>query len=785
MSEAIEKIRAAVPAELVELPIWLVWKYEQGPDDNKPRKVPYYAKGVKRNGTMDSPQDRAELVTFDQAASAMTRIRAQGVGIALGRIPDGRVLSGLDFDNCYVGGILDERVLDVRLAAGSYSEKSPSGTGLHILGFGDIGTTKKDANGYEIYSGKRFFTFTGECVNGAGLADLTGAASLTRKLFGDAPHEGKANAGQREPRRFDRMTLAQIKAELATGIAPANYNDWLCETAALRTRLESLGETSDRYCDAWHAWSERSSGHVDCAMCSTIWNGWKREKAPINDVPWPKPTPLPEGLPPVPAFDPEILPPAFRRRAEDIADRMQCPLDFPAVALMVTLAGVVGRRCGVKPKQHDDWLVVPNLWGMAIGRPGIQKSPALEEALRPIRVLQDRSIARHALAMAEYEADELVREQAQRVAKDKIKAALKKHDLTAAEAIARQTVNDSPDSPTCERYIVNDSTVEKLGEILADNPNGVLVYRDELTGWFRTLERQGHEADRAFYLESWNGTGGYTYDRIGRGTLHIPAVCVSILGSIQPGPLSDLVRGLRGSGNDGLLQRFQLSVWPDSSRIWRNVDRRPDQEARDEVIRIIEGVAAACARVAARASESAPEQSADLPALHFDAAAQELFDAWRAELEKRLRETSLHPMLEAHLSKYRSLVPTLALLTHLADGASVSFGSLIPEDSVIRAIAWAEYLEPHAKRIYAPAISPAMDAARALAEKIKAREIDSCIALRDVYRNGWSGLATRDDAIAAVNVLVEYDWLRERQEQTPGRLKTFYETNPEVRTECP
>jgi len=112
-----------------------------------------------------------------------------------------------------------------------------------------------------------------------------------------------------------------------------------------------------------------------------------------------------------------------------------------------------------------------------------------------------------------------------------------------------------------------------LGEILNENPHGILLFRDELNGFFRTLERQGHEADRAFYLECWNGDNSFTYDRIGRGTLHIAGACLSILGSIQPGPLADIVRGLRGIGDDGLLQRFQLAVWPDASPEWQNIDR--------------------------------------------------------------------------------------------------------------------------------------------------------------------------------------------------------------------
>src|SRR6266851_2930744 len=69
--------------------------------------------------------------------------------------------------------------------------------------------------------------------------------------------------------------------------------------------------------------------------------------------------------------------------------------------------------------------------------------------------------------------------------------------------------------PVAKRYLVNDTTVEKLGELLNHHPNGLLLFRDELSGWLHTMDRPGHENDRAFYCEAWNGTSAYTYDRIG------------------------------------------------------------------------------------------------------------------------------------------------------------------------------------------------------------------------------------------------------------------------------
>lgn len=77
----------------------------------------------------------------------------------------------------------------------------------------------------------------------------------------------------------------------------------------------------------------------------------------------------------------------------------------------------------------------------------------------------------------------------------------------------------------------------------------------------RDLDREDRAGDRAKYLEMWAGKGEFTYDRIGRGTVRISSNTLAILGGIQPDVLMaylrEAVRG--GAGNDGLLQRLQMS----------------------------------------------------------------------------------------------------------------------------------------------------------------------------------------------------------------------------------
>ncbi len=144
------------------------------------------------------------------------------------------------------------------------------------------------------------------------------------------------------------------------------------------------------------------------------------------------------------------------------------------------------------------------------------------------------------------------------------RAALKKN---AAADVSSLLSDGEVETPALKRYIANDSTAAALGELLRQNHNGVLVFRDEMVALLKSLDREDNAEPRGFYLTGWNGDSSFTFDRIGRGlNLHIPAVCLSLLGSTQPGRIAEyLFRAIKGgSGDDGLIQRFGLLVWPDT-----------------------------------------------------------------------------------------------------------------------------------------------------------------------------------------------------------------------------
>ena len=508
----------------------------------------------------------------------------------------------------------------------------------------------------------------------------------------------------------------------------------------------------------------------------------KTELLSVLSVPnWPDPAPIPDELRPVDQFDKTLLPEILQPWIDDIAERMQCPADFPAVASIIVLAGIVGRKIGIRPKQQDAWQVTPNLWGGVIGRPGKMKSHAIAEPLNVLKRFEVEAKESYAKAMRDHQRITLIAETKKKAGQAALLKAIKdgEGDLNKiADEIV--TEDGGAEEPVRHRFLLNDSTVEKLGEILNQNPNGVTVYRDELVGLLKSLEKDGQDSSRAFYLEAWNGDGRHTVDRIGRGTIDIESTTVSIIGGVTPGPLSEYLRSAveGGLGDDGLMQRFQLAVWPDPPNSWRNVDRWPDTEAKTAAFEMYQRLKSLDPADFGAESDSNEE----IPFLRFNVDAQSQFNDWRANLEHRLLAEDDHPAISSHLAKYRSLIPSLALLFHLSDPPVAGEG--VSSRSMEMAIQWGRYLESHARRIYGHAMSPKVTAAKALSKKIRSRSLQDGFTLREVYRHGWSQLSSSSNAAAAVELLIDLDWLQAEQQPTKGRGRIRYWINPKFLSDC-
>lgn len=526
---------------------------------------------------------------------------------------------------------------------------------------------------------------------------------------------------------------------------------------------------------------------------------------------WATPKAINHTLPPVTSITKNMLPEPLYNYAKNSAERLNVPLEFVAVPLLVALGSVIGTKVAIMPKRLDDWDIVPNLWGAIIGQPSSKKSPSIAAAMKPIDNLASKARAAHDLAKQEHETQKLINDSKAKADDDALKKMAKQlatqtddtdepitsEDLhKKAAAIAESKAQDN-NVPIPRRHMVGDITIEKLGEIENQNNNGVLQFRDELSGFLASLDKEGEQEKRAYYLEGFNGTGSAMVDRIGRGSLFIENHCLSVIGGLQPDKLEMyLDKTMKGMGNDGLMQRFQMMVYPDPMPRTKENDIAVDKDSRNAAYALFESMDNLYTDSLVSYGAHEPNEFYKRPYFRFDSNAYPVFMEWYNNLQNKADEAE-HGVISEHLLKYGRLIPALALIFHLVDCVEIGrrLGG-VSLDALQAAIAWGDMLESHMLRVYSCITDNSHLKASLLSKKIlemlkkpsdktdKTNWVSHGFTARSLKRKSWKGL-TDDEAVqTALDVLIEYDWLNYKQVESTGqggRPTERYFINPNLK----
>lgn len=255
-------------------------------------------------------------------------------------------------------------------------------------------------------------------------------------------------------------------------------------------------------------------------------------------------------------FPIDCLPEPLRSFVDVGATALGCDPSMIALPVLAVCAGAIGttRRAQLKKA----WREFPIVWCAVIGRSGSLKSPAHELALGPLNKFQGERFREYDAAVSEYE------------------GAIEKYEAERSDWRRKKKDRGEPPvkpkEPACSRYVVSDCTVESLTPILAQNPRGLLLSRDELSGWLRGFNqyRSGKGADVPNWLEMHRG-GTVTVDRkTGVRTIHIPRAAVSVCGTIQPGTIQATLTA--EFFECGLAARLLVVAPPERLKSWTDAD---------------------------------------------------------------------------------------------------------------------------------------------------------------------------------------------------------------------
>jgi hypothetical protein len=300
--------------------------------------------------------------------------------------------------------------------------------------------------------------------------------------------------------------------------------------------------------------------------------------------------------------------------------------------------------------------------------------------------------------------------------------------------------------------IVNDTTIEALGHILAEQPSGVICYVDELAGLIGSMDAYRAKAgkDRSFWLEAKEGKPRNINRATGTRRIFVPNNAVSVLGGIQPSKIRDLAANLSG---DGLLQRFAPIL---IDRRGSGVDDYPDEQAEEQLHSLAIAIA---------------DRSEKTKLFKFEPAADAELHALEAFKTQEIERPNTAPAMRQWLDKLPNEFGRVALVFHQIEWHASQMGqpeevipALVSEETARRARRFLmEFVFPHARTFYDRVVgqSIADEHARWVSGYILSRGI-RVIEARDIYRH-YTPLKNperRGEIVAVMYGLEMQDWVR-------------------------
>lgn len=394
-------------------------------------------------------------------------------------------------------------------------------------------------------------------------------------------------------------------------------------------------------------------------------------------------------------FPIQCLPDPVRTFVVETANSMHCDPCFIILPLLAALAAAVGNSRRIRLK--NTWTEPCILWTVIVGESGTMKSPALEAALAFIRHLQANAYVQFKKDLEQFDRDSLEHE-----------AELESWKRSRKDGDGGPQP-EKPVMPVCVRYHCSDTTVEALADILEGQPRGMLMTRDEFSGWLSSFDnyKSSKGGDVAQWL-SMHRASELTVDRkTGRRLTYIPRAAVSMTGGIQPATMASALTGryrpkkgevqitsAREHFDNGLAARLLFAMPPRKAKSWT------EQDVSLQIREIMQRLFNDLISLEMNTDENGTPCPVDL---QFDPKAHK---QWiRFYNEHAQEQVELTGDMAAAWSKLEGYAARFALLFHLiryaANDPTLKDGNQIDERSLAAAIEVSRWFGEETSRIYA------------------------------------------------------------------------------------
>ncbi len=209
-------------------------------------------------------------------------------------------------------------------------------------------------------------------------------------------------------------------------------------------------------------------------------------------------------------FPIDIFPAPIQTYLIECNQTLDSSIDYMGCSLMWLLSVIVGNSIHVQVKRG--WVEPCNVWVAIVGKAGLGKTPSISNIISPLQKINSRLIK------------EYIKDYNKFLAYEKMKADEKQQVEEVHKPIKKQ-------------FIANDITLEALVDLHEQSKNSVGVFKDELNGWFKDMNKYREGSDLEFWLSTWSGKS-VTVNRMTRAGSFVDKPLIPVLGGIQPSILN-------------------------------------------------------------------------------------------------------------------------------------------------------------------------------------------------------------------------------------------------------
>jgi len=228
-------------------------------------------------------------------------------------------------------------------------------------------------------------------------------------------------------------------------------------------------------------------------------------------------------------FPLEIFPENFQKYILECNSKLDAVIDYMGCALLWVTSLCVGNSYRIKVK--SGWEEVPTVWFSLVGRAGVGKTPSVKNILFPLIKENSRKVKGYIVEKKKF---------------DNYSRLSKSEKEDAVEVL----------EPSKTQFIVDDVTQESLVNLHQHVPTGIGVFKDELAGFFKDMNKYREGSDLEFWLSIFSGND-VVVNRMTRADLYIESPFIPILGGIQPGIFSSVYTDEKKA--NGFLDRMLIS----------------------------------------------------------------------------------------------------------------------------------------------------------------------------------------------------------------------------------